>query len=194
MSSDRVIERLRSSLAGRRRKVLPVEDRRPAAVLVPLVERPGGLELLFTRRTARVSSHAGQICFPGGGPEPADRDLAATALRETREEIGLAPEAVELLGALDDCRTFSSAYLITPFVGYVARAGPLAPAPDEVAEILSVPLAELAVPGAYGEESWAEYGLRLVAVYRWRGQVIWGATARMLRGLLALLGPERTID
>lgn len=178
-------------LAARVRGTLTAGELRPASVLVPLVARPGGLALLLTRRTEEVASHQGQICFPGGTRDAGDRDLLATALRETGEELGIAAEAVEVLGALDDFPTWASPFLITPYVGYLAELPELRPHRAEVAEVLLPPLADLLAPGVYREEIWPVLGpTRPVAVYAWQGARIWGATARILRQFLELAGPH----
>ena len=90
---------------------------RAAAVLVPLLPRPEGLHVLFTERSKELRSHAGQVSFPGGSVDPADKDVRAAALREAREEVGLRAEHVELIGQVDDCPTFVTGYVISPFVG-----------------------------------------------------------------------------
>src|SRR5499433_4515658 len=117
---------LRSRFAGRRPVRAVTEgdghlwrsDReiRPAAVLVPVVKRDNGLTVLFTRRTAHLHDHAGQISFPGGRSEPGDASPGETALRETLEEIGLEPERVEILGHLPEYTTVTG-YRVTPVVG-----------------------------------------------------------------------------
>lgn len=112
----------------------------PAAVLIPILHGDGGpLELLLTRRHAEIS-FGGHICFPGGRSDPEDRDALATALREASEEVALAPERVEVLGALGEYVTWSG-FRITPFVGLVERPVALRPSDGEVEEILTVPLA-----------------------------------------------------
>src|SRR4051794_39569023 len=172
-------------------ETLPFPIRRSAAVLVPLYEGPGGVTVVLTRRPWTLRSHAGEVCFPGGGQDPDDADLWATALRETWEEIGLAPERVELIGQLDALATRVSRAGITPYVGFVAELGELRPSAREVAAILDVPLAELLDPDVYHEELWPEpaggaaafeqpSGLRRMHFFELIGDTVWGATARML--------------
>ncbi len=151
-----------------------------AAVLVPLVNRADGLNVLLTVRSADLPDHAGQISFPGGRVEPADASLAAAALRETTEEVGLAPAHVSVLGELAHYETVTG-YRVTPVVGWVEPPFDLAPDPVEVADVFEVPLAVLLEPanqkrhyrmlGTQRRDYWAiPYGERY----------IWGATAAML--------------
>lgn len=162
---------------------------RPAAVLVPVVDdgAPGGPRVLFTRRTEDLSRHPGEISFPGGLAEPGE-ELVQTALRETREEIGLDPGAVEVMGALPAVHTRVTGILISPFVGMLAVLPPLRPAPREIAEVLLLPLSTLA---RVGEERPFEFEGRTYRthVFEVDGSVVWGATARILRTFLDSLGP-----
>lgn len=163
----------------------------PAAVLVLLEPLESGPHVIFTRRTDRVAHHKGQISFPGGTMDPGDPDLRWTALRETHEEIGVRPEDVEILGRLDDMLTITN-FRVTPFVGLLTGPVPypFRPAEDEVAEILEVPLAHLLDPGCLEPEERVLPDGRSVSMhaYRFGDHLIWGATARMLRCFLDLLG------
>jgi 8-oxo-dGTP pyrophosphatase MutT (NUDIX family) len=152
----------------------------PAAVLVALVNRPEGLQVLFTERAADLPHHPGQISFPGGRREPEDPDDAGAALREAQEEIGLPPAQVEVLGELAPYETVSG-YRVKPVVGWVEPPLVLAPDPVEVASVFEVPLDFLLDPanhlrhfrmlGELRRDYWAmPYGERY----------IWGATAAML--------------
>jgi 8-oxo-dGTP pyrophosphatase MutT (NUDIX family) len=184
-----LVNTLAAALATRPRAVLAPPGKTLAAVLVPVLAVGGEPSLLFTRRSNLLQHHQGQIAFPGGRHHPgADADLAATALREAQEEIGLAPADVRLLGPLDDLETVSTRFLITPFVGVVPHPYDFKPCPDEVDVIFTVPLARLRSPDALRRELW-DFGGRKVPIdtYPVDGHVIWGATQRITRNLLAVL-------
>ncbi len=161
---------------------LPGRDGEPtaAAVLVALVNRPQGLQVLLTQRSAGLPDHPGQISFPGGRVEPDDATLAAAALREAAEEVGLPPERVSILGQLADYETVTG-FRVTPVVGWVEPPFSLVTDPIEVADAFEVPLAFLLDPanqqrhhrmiGTLRRDYWAiPFGERY----------IWGATAAML--------------
>jgi len=184
-----LVTALAAALATRSRAVLAPPGKTLAAVLVPVLAVGGEPSLLFTRRSNLLPHHQGQIAFPGGRHHPgADADLAATALREAQEEIGLAPADVRLLGPLDDLETVSTRFLITPFVGVVPHPYDFKPCPDEVDVIFTVPLARLRSPDALRRELW-DFGGRKVPIdtYPVDGHIIWGATQRITRNLLAVL-------
>lgn len=143
----------------------------------------GGSELVLTRRAAHLKRHPGQISCPGGVREAQDPDLAATALRETHEEIGLEPARVSVLGQLDDVWT-PTGFVLTPFVGVVDPPVAMHPT-EEVAEILSIPLTALLDPAVFQwEDRWFnEQKVRLGAFALPRARV-WGATARLIMRLL----------
>jgi 8-oxo-dGTP pyrophosphatase MutT (NUDIX family) len=153
---------------------------RPAAVLVPVTERG---DVILTKRSARLKHHPGQVAFPGGRQDPEDSSLEQAALRETEEEIGLPSDKIEVLGPLGTHETVTG-YTVAPFLALVDGSAVLRPEEGEVAEIFRVPLAHVVDSGCFRVES------RL-----WKGQrrhyytvpfgpyYIWGATARILRGL-----------
>ena len=160
---------------------------RPAAVLVPLVRRESGLTVLFTRRTAHLNDHAGQISFPGGRSEPGDAYAAETALREAAEEIGLAAARVEVLGELHKYVTVTG-YRVTPVVGLVAPPLELRPDDFEVAEVFEVPLEFLLDPANHQRNSVIHEGReRHYYAIPYRQYYIWGATAGMLMNLHSFL-------
>ena len=161
----------------------PDQPLTPAAVLVPLVDRPEGMTVLLTKRTDHLRDHAGQVSFPGGRCEPHDRDAVATALRESEEEIGLAPDFVEIIGQLDTYIT-GTGYTVTPIVGIVRPDFTLVIDPHEVAEAFEVPLTFL-LDGKNHERHSREYsgGTRQFWAMQYNGYYIWGATAGMLRNL-----------
>jgi 8-oxo-dGTP pyrophosphatase MutT (NUDIX family) len=159
-----------------------------AAVLLALYGWPEAPGLIFTERRADLRRHAGEISFPGGRRDEGDADLVATALREAQEEIALAPEAVELAGALPPTSTFVTGYRIHPFVGRVASPGELslAPNPAEVETVLTLPL-DLLREG-YAMRRLVRRGVPLhTPTYEAEGRLIWGATARILGDLLSRL-------
>src|SRR6187399_2861288 len=152
----------------------------PAAVLVPLVNRSEGLQVLLTQRSADLPDHPGQISFPGGRVEPGDATFADAALRETAEEVGLAANRIEVLGELATYETVTG-YRVTPIVGWVEPPFTLTPDPVEVAEAFEVPLAFVLDPANQQRQ------FRMLGELRrdfwaipWRDRYIWGATAAML--------------
>lgn len=163
------------------------EDIRPAAVLVPVVRREDGLTVLFTRRTAHLHDHAGQISFPGGRVEPGDRSAAETALRESGEEIGLEPARVEILGELHEYVTVTG-YRVSPVVGLVTPPLDLRPDDFEVAEVFEVPLRFLLDPSNHQRNRVINEGReRLYFAVPYGQHYIWGATAGMLMNFYGFL-------
>ncbi|MFC7177179.1 NUDIX hydrolase [Halosegnis marinus] len=162
------------------------EGERDAAVLVPVVERDGRLHLLFIKRADHLGEHAGQMSFPGGGREPSDDDLLATALREANEEVGMDSTGVEVVGRLDDIATVTS-YSVRPFV---ARVPDQEWVPDEreVAEVVLLPIDELTDLANYESErrDHPHYGDIRLHFFRVDGYTVWGATGRMLVQFLEL--------
>jgi 8-oxo-dGTP pyrophosphatase MutT (NUDIX family) len=178
---------VRARLDGRldpRPAPVPGEGDRLAAVLLPLL---AGDRLVLTRRTEHLSRHPGEISFPGGLAHDEDVDLMATALRETEEELGLAPAEVEVLGALAPVHTFVSAILIVPFVGVISSEPVFAPSEAEIAEVLAYPLAELSAAETTVEWPRDGHVYRGFAYPMSDGNTIWGATAKILNELIALL-------
>jgi len=167
-----------------------------ASVLVPLVERPEGVNVLLTRRTDHLKDHAGQISFPGGRQEEHDADVVAAALREAQEEIGLAPESVEVIGTLPVYSTVS-AFQVTPVIALVQPPLMLALDAFEVAEAFEVPLPFLMDPHHHQRHRFEFDGqARQFLSMPWQGTdasgeprryFIWGATAAMLRNLYRFL-------
>ena len=155
----------------------------PAAVLVPIVDHPSGLTVIFTKRTTHLKAHSGQVSFPGGRAEPEDPTPEFTALREAQEEIGLALERVEVLARLPEYRT-RTGFRVTPVVGLLTPPVALTPDPREVEEVFEVPLAFLLDPKNHRRETRELQG-RTVGYYvmRYENRTIWGATAGMLVNL-----------
>ena len=158
-----------------------------AAVLVPILERQGELRLVYIRRADHVSSHRGQVAFPGGRVDPADATLLHTALREAQEEVAIDPATVDVLGAFPEMSTLTSGITVAPFAGVVPASTAFAPCPNEVAEIFEVPLGALADPCYRGEYRWhGSNGSKFPAIL-YEGQTIWGLTLRITENLLSIL-------
>ena len=158
-----------------------------AAVLVPIIDHAGGLTVLFTRRTAQLRSHSGQVSFPGGRAEPQDPTPEFTALRETQEEIGLPPERVEVLARMPEYLT-RTGYRVTPVIGLLTPPVAFMPDPHEVAEIFEVPLHFL-LDERNRQRRTREFQGQQVGyyVFEYGEKAIWGATAGMLVNLHRML-------
>jgi 8-oxo-dGTP pyrophosphatase MutT (NUDIX family) len=167
---------------------LDVRGRTDSAVLVPLYLHEDGLHAVLTERRHDLRRHAGEISFPGGRHDDTDPDLQATALREAHEEIGLAPGAVEILGALQPTPTIATGYAIYPFVGLIEAGLTWTLSPREVAEVLELPLTQ--VLGGYGRRRLTRRGIPIrTDTYMVGDKLIWGATARILADLFERISP-----
>jgi 8-oxo-dGTP pyrophosphatase MutT (NUDIX family) len=155
----------------------PGSSRAAAAVLVPLVYREGGLHVIYTRRSDRLSSHRGQVAFPGGRFDRRDPHLLAAALRETHEEVGIEPQHIEVLGSFEGRATRTDQIFVTPFVGLVHGPFEMRADPKEVAEIFEVPLDALRDRLYRGHLQWEINGsaTKQPAIL-YSGQTIWGLT------------------
>jgi 8-oxo-dGTP pyrophosphatase MutT (NUDIX family) len=183
--------RIRAVLAGRRRRVVGRDGLVAAAVLACFAYRGGRPVLLFGKRTEAVPHHKGQVSFPGGVVQEGDPSPAAAALREAREEVGLDPAAVEVLGLFDDAPTSATNFVITPVVGLCPATPPLRADGREIERVLEIPLAHLLEPASFREEWWERDGVtRPVAFFTYGDDVVWGATGRILRELLDAFFPE----
>ena len=165
--------------------VTPRPDRvlRDAAVLVPLIERKSGIKVVLTKRSSRLKHHPGQIALPGGKVDATDADAIAAALREAHEEVALDPAMVEVLGQLAPHETVTN-FVVTPVVGRITGDFRARPEVGEVAEVFEVPLAHISDPARYSIESrmW-QRRRRYYYTVPYGPYYIWGATARILRGL-----------
>lgn len=163
----------------------------PAAVLLLLDARAGEERLIFQQRSTRVEDHKGQVSLPGGRRDEGDASLRETALRETHEEIGVPPGAVEVLGRLDDITT-GTGYAVSAFVGALDPRwpGPFLPHPAEVERLLEVPLAHLLHARSRVRASVLVRGRpRSEEAFLFEGTLIWGATGRILHNFLEVLAP-----
>ncbi|HVA77561.1 MAG TPA: CoA pyrophosphatase [Candidatus Binataceae bacterium] len=191
---DRHLKRLRAELAKTKPppRDLLANNRKAAAVLIPILERAGELRVVYIRRSDHVESHRGQVAFPGGRVDPGDATLLDTALREAHEEVAIPPHAVEVLGAFPVANTLTSGIIVAPFAGVIAASTTMRPSPDEVAEIFEVPLSALRDPRFRGDYEWrrdgaaAGRGSKYPAIM-YGGQTIWGLTLRITMDLLAML-------
>ena len=159
-----------------------------AAVLVPVFEEEGLARLVLTRRSTNLPSHQGQVAFPGGKVHDGETSEAG-ALREAYEEVGIRPDDVEVIGALEELATVASQFVLVPFVGVLPGRPALVPNPSEVARIFDVALAELLEADVYHEERWELPGMgrRPMYFFEIAGETVWGATARILHDLLILV-------
>lgn len=170
-----VLDRVREKLQVYGSPPLPNEEPE-AAILIPITDQPLP-ELVLTQRAQHLSSHAGEVAFPGGKKDPEDVDLVATALRESHEEIALPPDAVEVIGHMPPARS-KFGLMVTPFVGVIDPRQPLVPNEDELDHIFSVPL-QYFMENEPRDIHQAEYDGQLFEVpcYNYKGNIIWGLTA-----------------
>ena len=159
---------------------LRADQGRPAAVLVGLQQQAAGWHVVMTRRAGHLAHHAGQISFPGGKVDPADASLVATALREAQEEIALTPGSVTILGALDIVAS-PVGFVVQPVVGLIAPESDFVAAPDEVDEVLVLPLADIVDTARHRRESYLREGVRReVWVIDHADHYLWGLSASIL--------------
>lgn len=189
MTTDALVALTRAKLGAHCRRVVPPGPLIAAAVLLPIVDHAGEPYLLFTKRTDRVGHHKGQMSFPGGVVDPGDRSFLDAALRECEEEIALPRAAVEPLGMLDDTETVATRFVITPVVGVVRRRVAWQPDGEEIEKVIEVPFEFLAGERSFRVEHWERDGVsRPVYFFEYDGETIWGATARILKHYLELVG------
>jgi 8-oxo-dGTP pyrophosphatase MutT (NUDIX family) len=175
-------------LAQREKKYINDASRVPSAVLIPLYQKQGQYHIVFIKRTETVKDHKGQISFPGGARDTDDQTLLHTAVRESREEIGLRSKDIEVIGELDDELTTTSNYIVTPFVAMIPWPYRFKKNEDEVAEIMKAPIAALLEKDKLSESSEILNGQPIKSyTYNYEGKVIWGATARILKKLLDII-------
>ena len=160
-----------------------------AGVLVPIFWQGGDYMILFTKRTHKLEHHKGQISFPGGSVDEEDNSVKDTVLREAREEIGLLKEDVELLGRIDDTMTVVSDFIVHPFVGLIPYPYDFTINTDEVARLIKVPLKAFH-PENSGKGASFEFESKTyrTPTYEYDGDVIWGATARIMEVFVNIIG------
>jgi len=183
---DAALMRLRELVGKRPAIAIDAPQYRRACVLIPLVRVDGAWSILFLRRSANLAAHSGQIAFPGGAVEDGE-SYAEAAVRETHEEVGIAPERVELIGRLDDLITNVSGFLVAPFVGVIHERVEYVLQASEVDEVFEVPVDALLTP-SQPEVRYVDYrGSSYPAYfYPFGGHEIWGLTGRMLKTFLDL--------
>jgi len=182
---DAALARLRTIVAQRPAVEIDAPQFRRACVLVPIVRDADGWSILFSRRSANLAAHSGQIAFPGGGVEVGE-SLEAAALREADEEVGIAPRYVELIGRLDDLVT-NSGFLVAPFIGVIAERIEYVLQAGEVEEVFEVPLDALLDP-MLPEVRYVSFRKKRYPAYfyPYGANEIWGLTGRMLKSFLDL--------
>ena len=152
--------------------------------MLPLFVKDGEYHILFIKRSQEVERHKGEISFPGGLCEKGDKGLEKTALREVLEEIGIHPQDVKVMGMLDDMKTISTHYRVTPIVGIIPYPYPFKINRAEVDDIIEIPLSHFLDERSRGEESITRDGITYTGqVYHYKHYLIWGATARILKNL-----------
>jgi 8-oxo-dGTP pyrophosphatase MutT (NUDIX family) len=183
-----VKEELARILTQREKQYINDASLKVAAVLIPIYQKRGSYYIVLIRRTETVKVHKGQISFPGGTRETEDRTLLHTAIRESREEIGLHVEDIEVVGELDDEITTTSNYVVTPFVAMIPWPYRFTKNKDEVAGIMEVPIKALLKKGCLKANTETLNGQPIDSyTYDYQGKVIWGATARILKKLLDII-------
>ena len=190
------LSRVRALIEGRS-AAPPTPYRAPVefAVLVALFESDEDTRVLLTRRASHLRRNQGEVAFPGGRLEPGESPVEA-ALREAFEEVALQPDSVEILGELSALATVSRPSLIQPVVGVLAGRPVVEANPDEVSEVFDVALSDLTAPGIFREEIWSlpDGSRRPIYFYDVCDPPVWGATARVLKELLDLLGGGRPAE
>ncbi|MEJ2048041.1 MAG: CoA pyrophosphatase [Dehalococcoidia bacterium] len=185
-------KKLREFLSRRQKKSVTDPERILSAVLLPIYNKEGQCHIVFTQRTNNVKEHKGQISFPGGARQQGE-SLFQTALRESEEEISLAPADVEVLGELDDTATITSNFIVTPFVGVIRWPHNLKADGWETDEIIEVPIAALLDKKSREDKNEVVEGKPVTSYfYHYGDRVIWGATARILHQFLELYARAMT--
>jgi len=183
--------KLKQALTQRRKQYISVTNRVPAAVILPVYynSEQGEYYILFTKRTSQVRDHKGEISFPGGVHEDGDNTLLDTALRECAEEISLPSAEIEVLGELDDAITLTSDYYIAPFVAFIPWPYQFRINNLEIERMVAVPVSALMAGDSLREEAYVLDGEAFTLYYyQYEGDIIFGATARILNQFLDIYG------
>ena len=184
---DTLLAELESVLSSRPPKHMDGPDVRPAAVLLLVFPKNGQYYVHVQKRSRHLKNHAGEACFPGGKPRPQDESLLATALREAYEEEDINPEDVTILGRLNDTPT-RTGYSMRVFVGTIPQPYAYRPNPQEVDEVVDVPLAALQSPSNWREEArWQDGRMTTTHAYAYGPHIIYGATANVMREFLEVV-------
>jgi len=185
------VDKIRTILSSRKRRVIEHPPFSHAAVLVPLFKKGEDCHLLFTKRSDQVKYHKGEISFPGGVVDEEDLELISTALREAHEEIGLEKSDVQIIGILDDIVTITQ-FIVTPIVGLFPYPYPFKVSEVEIAELIEVPLSSLLDEKCLSQKEITRGGQEeVVYAYQYGKHTIWGATARILKQFLDLIPSTR---
>ena len=177
--------KLQQLLSERKKRSIVEPSHISAAVLMPIYYKDGQYHILFTKRTDTVKTHKGHVCFPGGAYEEGDATLADTALREADEEVGLRPEDAEIIGELDDIASLTTNYVISPFVAFIPWPYEFTLNEAEAERIIEVPIPVLLDRNNLHEGTEFMEGASVTSYfYHYRGDIIWGATARILTQFL----------
>jgi 8-oxo-dGTP pyrophosphatase MutT (NUDIX family) len=180
-------EKIRRLLNKKINQIPDQPDLKPAAVLVPMFQKNHRTNILLTKRTDRLEHHKGQISFPGGAFNYEDLDCLTTALRETEEEIGLEMDQVEILGELDHVVTVTS-FRVCPYVGIIPYPYPFKLSPFEVERLIELPLDYLLKEAELKEGPFTYLGQSFYNLHiNYQGDIIWGATARILKNFMTIL-------
>jgi 8-oxo-dGTP pyrophosphatase MutT (NUDIX family) len=182
-----MIEMIAEKLKVYKRKILDDPGCKRAAVLIPIIEKQGEIAIIFTKRTEKLEVHKGQVSFPGGHVDEVDKTMEDTALRETEEEIGINRKQVEILGVTDDSNT-TTGYLVTPYVGLIRNPINYKIEENEIERVIEVPLKYLKDPKNWQKEEYNYKGRiwhGLFCIYK--GDKIWGATAKILQRFLEIV-------
>ncbi len=187
------VAKIKELLLTRQRRQVVDEKLTRAAVLMALFKKKDAWYILMTKRSDEVEHHKGQISFPGGAADHGDKNIVATALRETKEEIGLESDNVEILGLYDDHAT-PTGFVITPVVGYIKKLPSLSPGEQEVVEILEVPVSLFLDPTKERMVQMERRGMKVdVYFYNFGKHELWGATARISRDFLREMSAARIL-